>query len=163
MSFYWPFLNYGRIRNNIRVQDARLQQALVAYRDTVLNAAREVEDAIAGFNGALAQLGLLQETVASAKRSNELSTIRYREGLSDYQRLLDSQKALFTQQQRLVAQQGAAIDSLVSLYTALGGGWRHQGDLPLVSEKSIEEMDQRVNWGDLLGEADGAESNHKQP
>ena len=53
-AFVWPFLNYGRIRNNIRVQDARLQQALVAYRETVLQAAREVEDAIAALDRARA-------------------------------------------------------------------------------------------------------------
>jgi NodT family efflux transporter outer membrane factor (OMF) lipoprotein len=152
-SFYWPFLNYGRIRNNIRVQDTRLQQALVNYRNVVLNAAREAEDAMAGFKGSLQQLAILEETVASAVRSNELSTIRYREGLSGYQRLLDSQQALFTQQQRLVAQHGATISSLISLYTALGGGWENQDGMPLISERSIEEMDQRVNWGGLLDEA----------
>ena len=52
-TFVWPFLNYGRIRNNIRVQDARLQQALIAYRETVIQAAREVEDAMTGYIGAL--------------------------------------------------------------------------------------------------------------
>jgi NodT family efflux transporter outer membrane factor (OMF) lipoprotein len=149
-SFYWPFLNYGRIRNNIRVQDARLQQALVQYRDVVLQAAREAEDAMAGFTGSLQQLEILTETVKSAKRSNELSTIRYREGLSDYQRLLDSQKSLFAQQQRLVTQAGASISSLVALYKALGGGWENQDGLPLISTQSREEMGQRVNWGELL-------------
>ncbi|MDX1509272.1 MAG: efflux transporter outer membrane subunit, partial [Woeseiaceae bacterium] len=54
-SFVWPFLNYGRVRNNIRVEDARLQQALLAYRQTVLQAAREAEDAMAAFAGTLAQ------------------------------------------------------------------------------------------------------------
>ena len=50
-NFIWPFLNYGRIRNDIRVQDARLQQALITYRETVLQAVREVEDAMTSLRG----------------------------------------------------------------------------------------------------------------
>jgi NodT family efflux transporter outer membrane factor (OMF) lipoprotein len=149
-SFIWPFLNYGRIRNNIRVQDARLQQALVGYRETVIQSAREAEDAIAAYNGSEAQKVILLETVVSAQRSNKLSVLRYREGLSDYQRVLDSQKALFTQQQRLVTQQGTSVTSLVSLYKSLGGGWQANADNDLISDQSRDEMQQRTDWGELL-------------
>ncbi|MBE9548808.1 MAG: efflux transporter outer membrane subunit [Proteobacteria bacterium] len=151
-SFVWPFLNYGRIRNNVRVQDARLQQALVNYREVVLQSAREVEDAMIAFNGSQKQVEILDKTVISAKRSNELSVLRYREGFSDYQRVLDSQQALFSQQQRLVTQRGTSVSSLVALYRALGGGWENQTDLPLVSEQSRELMEARTNWGKLLEE-----------
>jgi len=149
-SFVWPFLNYGRIRNNIRVQDARLQQALVNYRELVLQSAREAEDAMVALNGALEQTEILTQTVASAERSNELSVLRFREGFSDYQRVLDAQQALFGSQQRLVTQRGTAVASLVSLYKSLGGGWQTQADLPLISEKSRQQMQQRTNWGELL-------------
>jgi len=90
--------------------------------------------------------------VESASRSNELSTLRYREGFSDYQRVLDSQQALFTQQQRLVTQRGTSVRSLVSLYTSMGGGWESQAEQPLISDESREQMRQRTNWGDLLDE-----------
>jgi NodT family efflux transporter outer membrane factor (OMF) lipoprotein len=149
-SFVWPFLNYGRIRNNVRVQDARLQQALVNYREIVIQSAREVEDAMAALDGSEAQKEILIKTVESAKRSNELSMLRYREGFSDYQRVLDSQQALFSQQQRLVIQRGTSVQSLVSLYKSLGGGWENPAGLPLISEQSREQMQQRTNWGDLL-------------
>jgi len=149
-SFVWPFLNYGRIRNNVRVQDARLQQALVNYRETVIQSAREAEDAMAALNGSQAQTEILEKTVASAKRSNELSVLRYKEGFSDYQRVLDSQQSLFSQQQRLVIQRGTSVQSLVSLYKSLGGGWQNQTGQPLISEQSRDEMQQRTNWGDLL-------------
>ncbi len=149
-SFVWPFLNYGRIRNNVRVQDARLQQALVNYREVVLQAAREAEDAMVALNGALKQTELLTQTLASAERSNELSVLRFREGFSDYQRVLDSQQSLFSSQQRLVTQRGTAVASLVSLYKSLGGGWESQAGQPLISEQSREQMQQRTNWGDLL-------------
>jgi len=151
-TFYWPFLNYGRIRNNVRVQDARLQQALVNYREVVLQAAREAEDSMVAFNGSQTQTDILTKTVVSAKRSNQLSVLRYREGFSDYQRVLDSQQALFTQQQRLVSQRGISVSSLVNLYMSLGGGWEDQSNLPLISSQSLELMQQRTNWGDVLEE-----------
>ncbi|MEZ0123488.1 MAG: efflux transporter outer membrane subunit [Candidatus Reddybacter sp.] len=149
-TFSWPFLSYGRIRNNIRVQDARLQQTLVNYRETVLQAAREAEDAMAGFNGSTQQAALLKKTVASSKRSNELATLRFREGFSDYQRVLDAQQALFSQQQRYVTSQSDKVRSLVSLYKALGGGWEERGTLPMIDAETREAMGKRTNWGDLL-------------
>jgi len=149
-AFSWPFLSYGRIRNNIRVQDARLQQTLINYRETVLQAAREVEDAMAGFNGSTQQAALLKKTVASSKRSNELATLRFREGFSDYQRVLDAQQALFSQQQRYVTSQGDKVRSLVALYKALGGGWEDRDSLPMIDDTTRETMGQRTNWGDLL-------------
>jgi NodT family efflux transporter outer membrane factor (OMF) lipoprotein len=152
-SFVWPFLNYGRIRNNVRVQDARLQQALVAYRETVLQAAREAEDAMAAYIGARRQAEILAKTVESAQRSNELSTLRYQEGFSDYQRVLDAQQALFTQQQRLADTQGAGIRSLVGLYKSLGAGWQASGDRPFVDPETLEAMQQRTNWGALINAA----------
>ena len=149
-SFIWPFLNYGRIRNNIRVQDARLQQALIAYRETVIQAAREVEDAMAGYVGALEQDDLLQRTVESAQRSNELSMLRYTEGLSDYQRVLDAQQSLFGQQSRYINNRGAAVLAVVDLYKSLGGGWEIHGGTYNVSPETQEEMEQRTNWGDYF-------------
>ncbi len=151
-KFIWPFLNYGRIRNSIRVQDSRLQQALVNYREVAIQAAREAEDAMAAFNGSQLQTSLLIKTVASAQRSNELSVLRYREGFSDYQRVLDSQQSLFSQQQRLVSQRGASVSSLVALYKALGGGWEVNTTNPLISQQSRKQMQARTNWGGLLDE-----------
>jgi NodT family efflux transporter outer membrane factor (OMF) lipoprotein len=149
-SFVWPFLNYGRIRNNIRVQDARLQQALVNYRETVLQAAREAEDAMAVFIGTRKQRGILEQTVESAKRSNDLSTLRYAEGFSDYERVLNAQQALFSQQTRFVTNQGDAVRALVDLYTSLGGGWERDAGLPRIDPETVKTMEKRTNWGDLL-------------
>ncbi len=148
-SFVWPFLNYGRIKNNVRVQDARLQQALVQYQESVIQAAREVEDAMVAFVGSQQQDVILIETVHSAKRSTELSMIRYQEGFADYQRVLDAQQALFGQQQRYVQNKGLAIQSLIAVYKALGGGWQTAGD-GFVDESTRLEMQERTDWGDLL-------------
>ncbi len=149
-GFSWNLFNYGRIRNSVRVQDARFQQLLVNYQDTVLRAAQEVEDAIVDYLNGKRQTEILARTVISARRSTELSTLRYREGFSDYQRVLDAQQALFTQQQRYVDAQGQTVSSLVALYKALGGGWQiRQGD-DLVDDAIKQQMRERTDWGQLL-------------
>jgi len=161
-QFVWPFLNYGRIKNNVRVQDARLQQALINYSETVLQAAREAENAMAAYQGAREQTRILAETVTSAERSNELSTLRYKEGFSDYQRVLDAQKSLFSQQQRYITTQGDGVTSLVALYKALGGGWKGDDGLPWINPDTLELMQERTDWGDMI-EVDYPQVNEPQP
>lgn len=151
--FVWPLFNYGRLRNNVLVQDARLQQALVQYRETVLQASREVEDALVGFTGSRRQDAVLTETVEVARRSAQLSVVRYREGFADYQRVLNSQQALFNQQLRLIGNKGAVVRSLIALYRALGGGWQTQVGQPLIDDALRSQMRERVNWGERLQQA----------
>ncbi len=148
-SFVWPFFNYGRIKNNVRVQDARLQQALIQYRETVIQAAREVEDAMVAYVGSQQQDEILTASVISARRSTELSMLRYKEGFADYQRVLDAQQALFGQQQRYVSNRGTAVRSIAQIYRALGGGWQNQSG-GFVDEATRIEMEQRTDWGEML-------------
>ena len=148
VSFVWPFFNYDRIRNNIRVEDARLQQALIAYRETVIQAAGETENALTSHATALQQDRILREGVAAARRSADLSLVRYQEGFADYQRVLNAQQALFGQQQRYAANRGEIVRSLIAIYRSLGGGW--QTNREYVDDAIREQMEQRTNWGDLL-------------
>jgi len=159
-SFVWPFLNYDRIKNNIRVQDARLQQSLVQYQETVIQAAREVEDAMVAFVGSRQQDEILLDTVKSARRSTVLSMLRYQEGFADYQRVLDAQQALFGQQQRFVDNKGVAIQSLIAVYKALGGGWQ-SASAGFIDEATRQEMSERTDWSDLL-ESDRATISEQQ-
>ncbi len=148
-SFVWPFLNYDRIQNNIRVQDARLQQALIQYRETVIQAARDVEDAMVAFSGSQRQDEILEKTVVAALRTESLSILRYTEGFADYQRVVDAQQALVAQQQRYTSNKGFAVRSLIQVYRALGGGWQTANN-NFVDEATRTEMEQRVDWGGLL-------------
>jgi NodT family efflux transporter outer membrane factor (OMF) lipoprotein len=148
VSFVWPFFNYDRIRNNIRVEDARLQQALIGYRETVIQAAGEVENALTFHASALKADRILQEGVDAAQRSASLSLLRYQEGFADYQRVLNAQQALFGQQQRYAANRGDIVRSLIAIYRSLGGGW--QTERQFVDDETREQMEQRTNWGDLL-------------
>jgi len=149
-TFTWPILNYGRIRNNIRVQDARLQQALVNYQDVVLKAARETDDAIVSLAGTQEQEPILADSVEAAKRSNDLSLLRYKEGFSGYQRVLDAQQALFRQQNSYVQNRGLSARNVVAIYKALGGGWEVRQGRAFVDENTLAVMRERTNWGSLL-------------
>ena len=87
----------------------------------------------------------------SARRSNELSTLRYREGFSDYQRVLNAQQALFSQQQRYITNQANTVRSLIALFKSLGGGWENRDGLPYVNPETLELMQKRTDWGELIG------------
>jgi NodT family efflux transporter outer membrane factor (OMF) lipoprotein len=149
-SFVWPFFNYGRIRNNIRVQDARLQQALIVYQETVIQGAREVEDAMTSLASTRAQDEILTEGVEVATRSAQLAFLRYKEGFADYQRVLDAQQALFSQQQRYASNHGQVTRSLIQMYRSLGGGWQQSEPREFINDAAREQMQERTNWGDLL-------------
>jgi outer membrane protein TolC len=161
-SFVWPFLNYGRIRNSVRVQDARLQQALIAYRETALRAAREVEDALVGLEGARHQDDLLSQTVDTALRSTEVAQLRFNEGFADYQRVLSAQQALFAQQSRFVANKSKVVGNYIALYLALGGGWQVRYESELLDAETREAMSERTDWGDLIESTESAVSGKTQ-
>jgi NodT family efflux transporter outer membrane factor (OMF) lipoprotein len=146
----WNFLNYGRITNQVRVQDARFQELAANYENTVLRAAGEVEDAMVAFLRSQDAVALLAEAVNASKRSVELALIQYREGLTDFQRVLDAQRFSTQQQDILVATTGAVGLNLVSIYKSLGGGWEIRQDQNAIPAATQEEMRKRTNWGNLL-------------
>jgi len=149
-SITWPILNYGRIKNRVRIQDARLQQLIVNYQNTVLNAYREVEDAMVGFLRSQEEVTYLADSVTASKRSVDLSLIQYREGIADYQRVLDTQRFLTQEQDRYTAVNGEVTLNLISMFKALGGGWQLREGKEFVNEKTKEVMQERTNWGELL-------------
>jgi NodT family efflux transporter outer membrane factor (OMF) lipoprotein len=152
-SFSWNIFNYGRIKNNVRVQDARFQQLAEDYRNTVLKAAREVEDALSSFLMARQAHARLSESLAAAARSVELSMVQYREGLVDFQRVLDTQRFQTQVQDLMTSTQGAVALNLIATYKALGGGWEIRADKDFVPERIKGEMRERTDWGDLLAPA----------
>ena len=149
-AFSWNILNYGRLRNNVRVQDARYQQTIVNYQNTVLTAYQEVEDAMVGFVQAREESGIRAEGAHAAKRSTEISNIQYREGAVDFQRVIDSERALVTQQDLWILARGDISLNLIAMYKALGGGWELREGHNFISEENRNAMEERTNWGDLL-------------
>jgi NodT family efflux transporter outer membrane factor (OMF) lipoprotein len=146
----WPILNYGQLTNAVRVQDARLQQLLTVYQNTVLSAAAEAEDAMTGFLRSQEAAGFAQQAVEAAARSLELANAQYREGAVDFQRVLDSQRALLREQNSLAESQASIATYWIALYKALGGGWELRQAQPLLPQDIQCQMRQRTNWGHLL-------------
>jgi len=123
-GFRWNILNYGRLRSNIRVQDARFGQLVLKYQETVLRANEEAENAITAYLREQARVEFLQESTEATAQAVELADAQYDQGLIDFQRVLDSQRVLVQQQDMLAQSRGNVALNLIALYKALGGGWQ---------------------------------------
>lgn len=121
--FSWNIFDGGRVRGQIDVQDARTEQALYRYEQTVLRALEEVETNLARFVRERERQVALAQSATAAEKSVELVLILYRTGLTDFQNVLDMQRSLFEQQDRLATSDGEVIKNLIRIYTSLGGGW----------------------------------------
>ena len=146
-SFVFPILNYGRIVNSVRVQDATFQQAVFNYQNTVLQAQQEVEDARAAFTAAQETLATLNDAEAAARRSVDLAIVRYKEGAADYTTVLTAQQLLLQIEDAQASARGAVPLALVSVYRALGGGWQLRQGQELLPAPVRKEMKDRTNWG----------------
>ncbi|MDM0015785.1 efflux transporter outer membrane subunit [Variovorax sp. J22P168] len=151
-SLVWNVFDHGRLSNTVLLQDARFQQLYAQYQATVLGAAREVDDGAVAFARTREQIALLAEAVKAARRSLEIATLQYREGLTDFQRVLDSQRALFGLQEQLVSARGSLTHSLIAIYKAMGGGWEEARSRPVVDDATREIMGRRSDWKSLLAQ-----------
>jgi NodT family efflux transporter outer membrane factor (OMF) lipoprotein len=150
VGFNWKILNYGRLRNNVRVQDARFQQTIVAYERSVLNAAREVEDGLARFSRSGERVDHLHASVVAARRAVELAQTQYRDGVISYTLVLDAQQFLSLNEDLLAAARGEEARSLVATYKALGGGWQIREGNDYIADDIRQIMQERTNWGELM-------------
>ncbi|MEX0643594.1 MAG: efflux transporter outer membrane subunit [Pirellulales bacterium] len=123
-GFRWDILNYGRLVNNTRVQDARFQQLAYSYQNQVLDAGREVEDSIVVFLRSREQAAYLNTSVGAATRTVDITTDQYNEGLVDFTAVYLFQTTLTEQQDQFAVAQGDIALGLIAVYRALGGGWQ---------------------------------------
>jgi NodT family efflux transporter outer membrane factor (OMF) lipoprotein len=122
-SFQWNLLNYGRILNNVRLQDARFQELVVTYQQSVLEADREVEDGLVTFLRSQRQTKLLEESVVAAERAVKIVVFQYEKGAVDFNRYAVIEQNLVTQQDLLAQARGQISQGLITVYRAMGGGW----------------------------------------
>ena len=146
----WNLFDHGRIANNVRVQDARLQQLIEQYRSTVLQAAREIDDAAIAVVKTREQQQVLRDAVAASERALNLANSRYHEGYADFQRVLDAQRAYFSQAERELLNQSGHVSAVIALYKALGGGWLDPQAAELIPDSTRDVMRNRTDWGVLL-------------
>jgi multidrug efflux system outer membrane protein len=129
-----PIFHGGQIRGDVDANRAREQQALAAYQQTVLQAFREVDDALA-FQRTTREIRAQREVqVTAAQRSLNLANLRYADGLGTYLDVLDAERQLFAAEIELASILRDQLTAVVQLYKALGGGW----NIPLLPERSHE-------------------------
>lgn len=122
-SFQWNLLNYGRITNNVWYQNARFQELVVAYQNTVLQAAKEVEDALVRFLRAQQRSKLLDEATQAARKAVDIAITQYKAGAADFNRYALIEQNLVSLQDAAAQSRGEIAQSLISVFRALGGGW----------------------------------------
>lgn len=146
-AIQWNILNYGQITNNVRVQDAKYQELLIDYQNTVLKAQREVEDGIATFIHSRDQAAFLRQSVGAAEGALRIALIQYREGSVDFTAVLTAQQNLYQAQNNLALATGSIGLGLISTYRALGGGWQIREGHDIVSSEIQRQMSERTDWG----------------
>ncbi len=119
----WRIFDAGRIRANIRVQNAREEEALTQYEQTVLTSLEEVENALTAYAQEIVHRQSLSRAVQSSQQALEIADQLYRNGLADYLSVLESQRSLYQNQDALAQSDRTVAVDVVSLYKALGGGW----------------------------------------
>jgi len=152
-AFQWNIFNYGQIRNNVRFQDAKLQELLLTYQNTVLKAQQDVEDNLAAFLLAQERASFLAQSAEAARSSFDLAVKQYREGIKDFTAVLLAQQSLLSEQDNLASTLGSISVNLVGVYRALGGGWEIRDREELVPPSVKDEMEKRTDWGSLLAPA----------
>jgi outer membrane protein, multidrug efflux system len=118
-----PIFSGGQLAANLTLARAQQQSSALNYRGTVLNALREVEDALVAYRTDRASRDLLQATLNSAELTWTLSKSQYEHGLASFITALDAERTVLSDRQALVQADVQIVNDIVTLYRALGGGW----------------------------------------
>ena len=123
-SVVQPVFEGGRIKNGVRLAQARTQEATVFYERTVQGAFRDVSDALVGYHKSQEFRMQQEQLTHSAEEATKLSNMRYKGGAASYLEVLDSDTRYFLAQLTLAQAQLQELESLVQIYRSLGGGWQ---------------------------------------
>ncbi|WP_434529319.1 TolC family protein [Vibrio sp. K4] len=151
-SFSWNIFQYGRVKNNIRFEDARFQETITNYNKKVLQAVNEVTNALEAYDLYLEQKSLRLQSVNSSIRAFNISMTQYENGQISFERLLNSVEKMTRAEDSYATIKGNVANQVVALYKALGGGWETQTGKPFLSETVAKQMQDRSDWDDLLDE-----------
>jgi NodT family efflux transporter outer membrane factor (OMF) lipoprotein len=133
-GFAAPIFDAGRLRAEVEVQDARREQALVAYEQSVRVALQDVENALVSLLRNRERGDALANAVAAARNAALLARQRYASGLIDFQSVLDSERSVLLLEESLATNRTNGVLALIRLYKALGGGWSPQADPTLAGK-----------------------------
>jgi NodT family efflux transporter outer membrane factor (OMF) lipoprotein len=125
-GFQWDILNYGRILNNVRLQDFKTQELVGIYQQKVLSAAQEVENNLITYLNARREAAHLAVSVKDAERTVKIATDLFTNGAIDYTAVFVAQQFQAQQQNLLALAEGNVALGLIGVYRALGGGWEYR-------------------------------------
>ncbi len=152
--FEWNIFNYGRLKSNVRLQDALFQQLLVDYMDIILQAQGDVENSIIAYLKTHEQLAAYQLAAEASQRAVNASKIQYLQGEIPFNTLLTNLGSNVQQQDLVAATKGNTAINLVQVYRALGGGWQIRQDrdpVDLLPPAIKKEMRERTSaWQGIL-------------
>jgi outer membrane protein TolC len=149
-AFQWNILNYGRIRNGVRFEEARFQELAANYQNGVLRANAEVESALVRFLRAQEAAKLLDRSVANAQKAAGIVSRKYKEGQVDFNRVALIELTLVQQQDLQTQAHGEIAQGLIQVYRAMGGGWeapipqRSPEEIPLASPDESSTPDESI-------------------
>lgn len=122
-SILGPIFNWGKNKRRVEIQREVAQQALYRYEQSVLNAFREVDDALIDIDTYARELESRERQKVAAANAAKLSRARYDGGQTGYLEVLDTERSLFSAELDATAVKRMQISSYIFLYKALGGGW----------------------------------------
>lgn len=133
-SVYWPLLDFGTLDAIVDIAELQARELSVSYKQAILTAVRQVDDAVASYGAAQQRLKDLDRALVAARRSTKLATERYDRGLTDYLNVLDAERQEFDLEEQYVGTQQSAAEQLVAFYKALGGGWELHDFVPPIKQ-----------------------------
>jgi NodT family efflux transporter outer membrane factor (OMF) lipoprotein len=136
----WRIFEGGRLRYNIKIQELVAENLIYQYQNTVLVALEEVENSMVAYVQEVNRYKSLGEAVSAAEGAVGLVKTLYIEGLTNFLNVLDTQRALFQQQDQFIESQGDIVQNLISLYKSLGGGWSPESDKELYSQDNFKDI-----------------------
>lgn len=154
----WNIFNYGRILNNVRLQQTRVQELIATYQNRTLMAAQEVETSLRGFLRSREQAEALTASVNAAAAATETGTQQYRAGTIDFNRVFNLETAQVQAQDQLAVAQGNTALNLIAVYRALGGGWELREEKAKACGPAM-----RVMPGQVSGQVPGPMTQNDSP
>jgi outer membrane protein, multidrug efflux system len=130
-----PIFHGGKNRRRVQITESQQRQAVYAYERTVVNAMREVDDALVSYHKSGEQRTAQQARVEAERKVLDLAESRYRGGVAPYLEVLDAQRSLFSAEIDEAETIRNHVVSLIQVYKALGGGWPQTAAAPPEGEK----------------------------
>jgi outer membrane protein, multidrug efflux system len=122
----WPLFNAGTTKAKVGIANEHQQQAMLAYRKTILTALKDVEDALSQYQSDKDRQTALQRSLAAARNAADVARGQYRAGLIPFSTVLTTEAALYSARDQSVQADAALNQDLAALYKALGGGWSEE-------------------------------------